>query len=70
MTTHELKKGRDDDLSTINSKDGRNISFVTDEELEKWKVSRITANTKIKSAWGVRYSTELADVCNVKYKSV
>ena len=31
---------------------------------------RITANTKIKSAWRVRCSVELADVCTVKSKSV
>ena len=43
---------------------------MTDEELEKWKVLRITANTKIKSAWEVRCWTELADVCNGWSKSV
>ena len=33
-------------------------------------MSKITANTEIKSAWGVRCSTELAGVCNVKSKFV
>ena len=43
---------------------------MTDGKLEKWKVSRITAITKIKSAWGVRSWAELAGVCNEKSKSV
>ena len=33
-TTHSLKKEKDDNSSISNLKDGRNISFVTDEELE------------------------------------
>ena len=43
---------------------------MTKEEPEKWKVSRITGNTKIKSTWGVRCWAELAGVSNVKSKSV
>ena len=43
---------------------------MTDEEPAKWKVLKITANTEIKSALGVRCWAELASVCNVKSKSV
>ena len=66
-----LKEGKNDNLSILsNLKDGRNVSFVNDKELEKRKVSRIPVNTKINSVWVVRSWAEWADVCYVKAKSV
>ena len=58
-------KGKDANSSISNLKDGRHISFVTDEDPKKWKVSRITANTKIKFAWDVCCWTALAGVWTV-----
>ena len=56
--------------SINNSKNGRSISLVTDEEREERKKSRIPTNTKVNTTWAVRCRAEWARERKVRAKSV
>jgi hypothetical protein len=70
LETENLDFGNSESTSAnashTESTNARNISLISDEELEKMKESRIPLNTKHNTAWAVRVWKEWADERNSK----
>ena len=70
LETENLDFGNSESTSAnashAESTNARNISLISDEELEKMKESRIPLNTKHNTAWAVRVWKEWADERNSK----
>ena len=62
----DYKESTSANTSHTESTNKRNISLISDEELEKRKESRIPLNTKHNTAWAFRVWKEWADERNDK----
>ncbi|CAB4001394.1 Hypothetical predicted protein [Paramuricea clavata] len=70
LATENLDFGNSESTSAntshAESTNARNISLISDEELQKMKETRIPLNTKHNTAWAVRVWKEWADETNSK----